>query len=55
MRPEVGVRGFPVVGRLRREPLSPELADRRLPDYSATRVPAEVIGRERGPQIVPTR
>lgn len=55
MRPQVRVRGFSVLGRLRRESLSPELIHRSLPDYSATRFPAEIIGRERLPRIIPTR
>jgi len=55
MRPQVSVRGFSVLGRLRRESLSPELIHRSLPDYSATRFPAEIIGRERLPQMIPTR
>lgn len=52
MRPQVSV-SF-VLGRLRRESLSPKLTDRCLPDYSSTRFPAEIIGRERLPVIIPT-
>lgn len=55
MRPQASVRGSFVLGRLRRESLSPELTARSLPDYSATRFPAEIIGRERLPHILPTR
>lgn len=54
MQPKVSVREFSVIGRLRRESLSPELTDRSLPDYSAIRFPAEIIGRERLPHIIQT-
>ena len=54
MGPKVSARGFSLVGHLRRESLSPELTDRCLPDYSATRFPAEIIGRERSRDQRPT-